>query len=151
MNKIEMIKIEMTKALKSVPQEKKRLNTLRMLLAALEKEKVNLKLPSVEDLSDEDFNLVIQKELKMIEQEKQSLIDASRDTSNVEERKSVYIEFAPKQLSDEELTIIVQEKIESMGISSIKEQGKLMGVLSKELKGKTDLGRISGIIRSILK
>jgi uncharacterized protein YqeY len=151
MNKIELIKTEMTKALKSVPQEKKRLNTLRMLLAALEKEKVNLKLSSVEELTEEDFNLVIQKELKMIEQEKQSLIDANRDTSNVEERKSVYVEFAPKQLSDEDLIRIVQEKIASMGISSIKEQGKLMGVLSKELKGKTDLGRISGIIRTILK
>jgi uncharacterized protein YqeY len=144
------IKAEMVKAMKAKPKQTTRLNMLRFILSSLENEKVKLKLGTVEDLTAVDYNIVLLKELDVLEQEEKVFAEAGRDLENIIERKNILLEFAPKQFSKEELTVIVQEKINTLGITSIKEQGKLLGVLSKELKGIVFLGKLPSIIRTIL-
>jgi len=64
---------------------------------------------------------------------------------------NVLKEFLPAQLSDEELTKFVKKIIETLGASSIKDMGKVMGVASKQLAGKADGRSISTKVKDLLK
>lgn len=148
MSKVLKVKNEIKEAMKT--KNKVRLEALRMLLSALQKKQIELKISEVDYLTDAQLEDVVVKELKMLEQEKESLINAKRDTEKVETQIEVLNEFAPVYMSEVELNGYISEKIIELGITSIKEKGKLMGVISKELKGKADLSKVNGMISSIL-
>jgi uncharacterized protein len=59
-------------------------------------------------------------------------------------------EFLPQMLSDDEVKAIVQQKIAELNITSPKEMGKLMGVLTKELAGKADGKLVADIVKQSL-
>ena len=59
-------------------------------------------------------------------------------------------EYLPKQLSDEELTAALREIIASVGATSPKEMGKVMGVASKQLAGKAEGKAISAKVKELL-
>lgn len=56
----------------------------------------------------------------------------------------------PKQLNDKEVVTIVRKVIESVGATSIKEMGKIMASVKKELAGRTDMSKVSAIVKSNL-
>lgn len=149
MKKSEIILKDMRESMKSGDKEK--LIILRLLVSSLENEKVNKKLSTIDELKDEDVITIVQKQVKLLDQEIESLIKADRDTTRVVSQKSVVSAYLPKQLSEQELEDYINNKINELNISSLGEQGKLMGILSKELKGKADLGLVSKIVRSTLK
>ena len=86
----------------------------------------------------------------MLGQEKESLLNANRDTEKVDLQIAVVNEFAPVYLSDSEVLSYLKETVSKLGITSIKEKGKLMGVVSKDLKGKADMGKVNKLIVEIL-
>lgn len=63
---------------------------------------------------------------------------------------AVIEEYLPKQLSDEELTAALREIIASVGATSPKEMGKVMGVVSKQLAGKAEGKAISAKVKDLL-
>ena len=58
--------------------------------------------------------------------------------------------YLPAQLSDEELKSTIQQIIQNLGVTSIKEMGKVMGAASKQLQGKAEGGRISAVVKELL-
>ncbi|MBN1351533.1 GatB/YqeY domain-containing protein [candidate division KSB1 bacterium] len=58
--------------------------------------------------------------------------------------------YLPRQLSEEELSQVIDEAIQKAGASSIKDVGKVMSILMKELKGKADGKKIQELVRSKL-
>lgn len=58
--------------------------------------------------------------------------------------------FLPKQLTDEELKAEVMEIIDTVGATSPKDMGKVMGVASKKLSGGADGKRISAMVKTLL-
>lgn len=58
--------------------------------------------------------------------------------------------YLPAQLSDEELKSAIQQIIQTLGVTSIKEMGKVMGAASKQLQGKAEGGRISSVVKELL-
>ena len=58
--------------------------------------------------------------------------------------------FLPAKLTDEELTAALKEIIARTGASSMKDMGKVMGVASKELAGRTDGSAISAKVKELL-
>ena len=58
--------------------------------------------------------------------------------------------YLPKQMEDAELTAIIKAIIEKTGATSIKEMGKVIGLVSKELAGKADGRLISDKVKSLL-
>lgn len=149
MSKVLKIKEDMKIALKE--KNKDKLTALRMLISSLEKEKVEKKLDSVEKLSDSDVDVVIQKEIKKLDQELEGLEKAGRDVSSVVKQKESLLVYLPKQLSEEEVKTYVETKVKELGIESKKQMGQLMGILSKELKGKADMKLVSTIVNNVLK
>ena len=58
--------------------------------------------------------------------------------------------FLPKQLSLEELEIEIKNIITEVGAESLKDLGKVMGVASKSLAGKSDGKSISEMVKKLL-
>jgi len=63
---------------------------------------------------------------------------------------AVIEKFLPKQLSEAEVTEAVKAIIAEVGATSAKDMGKVMGVATKQLAGKTDGKVISAIVKSLL-
>jgi len=63
---------------------------------------------------------------------------------------AVIEKFLPKQLSEAEVTDAVKAIIAEVGATSAKDMGKVMGVATKQLAGKTDGKVISAIVKSLL-
>lgn len=63
---------------------------------------------------------------------------------------AVIEKFLPKQLSEAEVTEVVKAIIAEVGATSAKDMGKVMGVATKQLAGKTDGKVISAIVKSLL-
>ena len=58
--------------------------------------------------------------------------------------------FLPKQLSEEETKKICKEIIESIGASSIKDMGKIMGQLKQKYSDSVDFSKVNTIVKSLL-
>ena len=92
---------------------------------------------------------------RMIKQRKDSFEQFSAqgrtDLADVEVAQMKVIEqFLPKQLSAEELESEIKAIISDTGAESIKDLGKVMGVASKALAGKSDGKSISEMVRKLL-
>jgi len=92
---------------------------------------------------------------RMIKQRKDSyeqfMAQGRTDLAEVEEAQSKVIEkFLPKQLSAEELELEIKKIISETGAQSIKDLGKVMGVASKALAGKSDGKSISEMVKKLL-
>ena len=66
------------------------------------------------------------------------------------EQAAVIERFLPKQLSEAEIEEVVDKVIAQTGAENMKDMGKVMGMVTKELAGKADGKTISGIVRSKL-
>lgn len=91
----------------------------------------------------------------MIKQRQDSFdqyIKANRAELAEDEKREIEIltQYMPKQLNDEEVVAIVQKAIESVGATSMKEMGKIMASVKKELAGRTDMSKVSAIVKSNL-
>ena len=63
------------------------------------------------------------------------------------EQAKVISQFLPEQLSESEIEKVVTETISKVGAEGMKDMGKVMGIVSKELAGKADGKTISGIVQ----
>jgi uncharacterized protein YqeY len=62
----------------------------------------------------------------------------------------VISQFLPDALSEEEIEKVVVMTIENIGAEGMKDMGKVMGIVSKELAGQADGKTISNIVRAKL-
>lgn len=70
--------------------------------------------------------------------------------SKEKEELDILKEFLPQQLSEAELTVRIQAIIEQTGASSMRDMGKVMGMVNKALAGKADGKTISTIVKNQL-
>lgn len=104
------------------------------------------------EMSDTDEIKIIQ---KLVKQRKDSAAifkeQGREDLAEPELAQVAVIEkFLPAQLSADEIEKVVVEIIESSGASDMKDMGKVMGMVSKQLAGQADGKTISGIVRAKL-
>jgi hypothetical protein len=73
------------------------------------------------------------------------------DLASVEQKElEVIEEFLPKQLTEGEVTDIIKAAVAKLGATTIKDMGKVMGAVSKDLAGKADNKLIADIIKAQL-
>lgn len=131
-------------------KDEKALRSLRAIKAAILLAKTSEGAGG--DLKEEDEVKLLQKLLKS---RKDSLeiynAQSRRDLAVKEEEEIAIIEkFLPAQMSQEELKIILQKIISDTGASSPADMGKVMGVATKQLAGKTDGKSISTMVKELL-
>ena len=105
-----------------------------------------------ENPDDSEITKLLQKLVKQRKESASIFRDQGRvDLAESEEAQiEVISQFLPEQLSVEEVEKVVYEVIHSVGASSMKEMGKVMGMANKKLAGKTDGKLIAQIVKKRL-
>ena len=140
------IQEEVKTALKS--GEKFRASTLRLIVSALKLEEKN----KAKALTDNEALEIL---TKMIKQRKDSISQfetANRMELAQKEKDEIEIiqNYLPEQLSEEELSVLINEVIKEINAESIKDMGKVMGILKPKITGKSDAGIASGLVKKLL-
>ena len=144
------LKPQLTNDMKSSMKsgDKHRLGVVRLILAAIKQIEVDerIELDNTRILSVLD---------KMAKQRRESISQfgaANRDDLVAIEQAEIEIikEYLPEALSDSEINDLVEQSIVATGAESIKDMGKLMGVLKPQLQGRADMGKVSQLIKSRL-
>lgn len=105
-----------------------------------------------DELSDEEELQIIRKLIKQRLDSAQIYKEQNRDDLYKPEiaQAEVLKEYLPPQMETSEVKEIVKRIIQETGVSSMKEMGKIMGIASKEMQGKTDNKTISEAIKHLL-
>lgn len=141
------LRTEIEKAIKS--GDKIRLQTLRGLIASIQEKEV-AKRP--EKITEDDELAIL---LSSVKKRKESIElfkkGGRNDLLEIETSElKILEEFLPKQLSEGEVLIEVKKIIDQIGAASAKDFGKVMGIASKELKGKAEGKIISDCVKKLL-
>jgi uncharacterized protein len=128
--------------------EKDRLAVIRLLQAAIKQREVDERIT----LDDAQVTSVLE---KMIKQRKESVVafekGARADLVAKENAEIAVLQpYLPAQLSDAELDALIAEAIASTGAASIKDMGKVMGIVKSKAAGKADMGAVGARIKSKL-
>lgn len=129
-------------------QDKERLTVIRMVKGAIQMEELNVK----HELTDDEVISIVAKQIKtrkesIVEFEKGNRTDLIKKT---ESEIKILEDYMPEQLSMEEVNEIIDKVFDEVKPESVKDMGKLMGKLTPLLKGKTDMGLVSSIIKEKL-
>ena len=147
----EKIKEQFNNALKS--KNKTLVSTFRLILAAIkERDIANRTSGKKEDVKDQEIIKVLRK-MKKQRQDSADLYKKGerQELLEVEEEEIKIIDtFLPKQLSEEETKKICKEIIESVGASSIKDMGKIMGSLKQKYSDSIDFSKANIIVKGLL-
>jgi len=140
------IQADMVTAMKA--KDKGRTSVLRLMMSAIKQVEVDERI----DLDDDRIIQIID---KMCKQRKESILQFGKanrdDLIKVEEDELVILtEYLPAALSPEEIDNFINDAITKTGASSIKEMGKVMGILKPQLQGRADMGSVSQKIKSRL-
>jgi uncharacterized protein YqeY len=128
--------------------DKERLAIIRLMTSAMKQIEVDERV----ELDDARIIAILD---KMVKQRRESIAQfktAGRDDLVKQESFEIDViqEFLPQALSEEEVSNIITRAIEQTGASSIKDMGKVMGVVKPQIIGRGDMGEISSRIKSIL-
>ena len=147
----EKINEQFHNALKS--KNKTLVSTFRLILAAIkERDIANRTSEKKEEIKDQEIIKVLLK-MKKQRQDSADLYKKGerQELLEVEEAEIKIINtFLPKQFSEEETKKICKEIIESTGVSSIKDMGKIMGSLKQKYSDSIDFSKANTIVKGLL-
>ena len=146
------IKIEkkLNEALKT--KDKKTYSTLRLVVAAIKDTMIAKKIRDKQTLPDNELILLLKKMVKQRNDSCDAYRKGGRNELLENEMSEIKIinEFLPKQLSEEETKQICLDTIKTVGASSVKDMGKVMGALKKQYSDVLDFSKVSKIIKDNL-
>lgn len=131
-------------------RDKVRLETLRNIKKVFLEAKT---APGANDtLEDADAFKILQKLAKQGRESARTYTDNGRqDLADAELAQAAVIEeYLPKQLGEDEIEAEVRKVIADTGVQSMKDMGKVMGIVSKQLAGRADGRAISAVVKRLL-
>lgn len=144
------LKEDLMKALKEAMQNKDALKkeTITMLRAAI----LQVEKDGQKELNESEMQVIVAKEVK---KRKESIVDFEKGgrldiVEQLNKEIAILSEYLPEQLTEEEITNIVKDTINSVGATSMKDMGKVMGALRDKTAGKADGKLVSDIVKAEL-
>ena len=133
-------------------KDKVRLETVRSIKKVILEKEVSVRPQGQESLTESQETEVLVQQAKQRREALEMFRQAGRDDLVEQQVQELAIieEYLPKQLSDEEVGAVVDEVMASVGASSIKDMGKVMGAVMQQLKGKADGQKIQAIVKAKL-
>ena len=128
--------------------DKPRLGVIRLILAAIKQREVDerITLDDTQVLAALD-KMIKQRRESVVQFEKGGRVDlVAQETAEIK----VIQAYMPAQLSDAELDQLVADAVKASGAASIKDMGKVMGILKPQVQGKADMSAVSARIKSKL-
>jgi len=134
-------------------KNKSLISTFRLILAAIkERDIANRSEGKKEEVKDPEIIKVLRK-MKKQRQDSADLYKKGdrKELLEIEESEIKIIDtFLPKQLNEEETKKICKEIIESLGASSLKDMGKIMGALKQKYSDSIDFSKVNVIVKGLL-
>ena len=129
-------------------KDKARLGVVRMTLAAIKQLEVDERI----ELDDARITAVIDKMIKQRRDSVAQFQDAGRDELAAIETAEIGVlqDYMPPAMSDAEIAAAIDKAITDTSANSMKDMGKVMGILKPLLQGRADLGAVSGTIKQKL-
>jgi uncharacterized protein YqeY len=125
--------------------EKERLGVIRMVTAAIKQREVDERIT----LDDAQVVAVLE---KMVKQRKESVVQfeaGNRPDLVARENAEITLlqTYLPKQLSDAELDALIADALAATGATSIKDMGKVMGIIKGQAQGQADMAVVGAKIK----
>jgi hypothetical protein len=129
-------------------RDEARLSSLRMLWAAIQRREVDERIT----LDDSQVLAVTEKQIRQSREAVEQFQKGNRpDLAEKENRDiAVWSAYLPAQASDDEIDKLVSEAISATGAASIKDMGKVVGILKTKLQGRADMAKVSGKVKAKL-
>ena len=126
--------------------------TLRLIVSAIKDAEIAGRSKGQKEIKDGDITVILKKMIKQRNESCEVYKKAGRTELLESETKEINVinTFLPKQLSEEETKKICEEVIKSVGASSMKDMGKVMGALKSKHADTLDFSKVSGIIKGLL-
>ncbi len=147
---LQQLESDMKDAMRS--KDRVRLQTIRLVRAAIKQIEIDSRTAGVSEVTDEDAVSVLQKQAKQRRDSITQFRNAGRDDlADTELAELAIIEsYLPEQLSEDKIRSTVEAVIAGTGANSMKDMGKVMGPAMNELKGRADGGIVQRIVRELL-
>ena len=129
-------------------KDKPRLGVIRLALAAIKQREVDERI----ELDDTQLLAVIDKMVKQRRDSAQQFTDADRPELADQENFEIGVlqDYLPAALDETELDALITKAITDSGAGSMKEMGKVMGILKPQVQGRADMGAVSQRIKALL-
>mgnify|MGYP005991086383 CR=1 FL=1 len=144
------IEDKLNEALKA--KDKNTYPTLRLVVSAIKDAEIAGRTKGQKEMLDSDITAILKKMIKQRNESCEVYKKAGRIELLENENKEIQVinTFLPKQLSEEDTKKICEEAIKSSGASSMKDMGKVMGVLKSKHADTLDFSKVSSIIKKLL-
>ena len=145
------IEKKLNEALKA--KDKSTYPTLRLVVSAIKDAEIASRTKGEKEISDSEVTSILKKMIKQRNESCEVYKKAGRNELLENETKEIEVinVFLPKQLNDEETKKICEDVIKSSGASTMKDMGKVMGILKSQNTDTLDFSKVSSIIKDLLK
>lgn len=128
--------------------DKARLAVIRLMLSEMKQVEVDERI----ELDDTRVLGILD---KMVKQRRESISQFQKgDRNDLAEKEQAEIDiisdFLPQALSEKEIETIINNALSESGAASMKDMGKVMGIVKPQITGRADMGAVSGKIKSLL-
>ena len=126
--------------------------TLRLVVSAIKDAEIAGRTKGQKEISDSEITIILKKMIKQRNESCEVYKKAERNELLESETKEIEVisVFLPKQLSESETKKICEEAIKAVGADSMKDMGKVMGVLKSKHADSLDFSKVSSIIKELL-
>ena len=144
------IEEKLNEALKA--KDKNTYPTLRLVVSAIKDSEIAGRTKGQKEISDSDITTILKKMIKQRNESCEVYKKAGRNELLENETKEIEVinAFLPKQLSEDETKKICADVVKSVGASSMKDMGKVMGALKSKHSDTLDFSKVSSIIKELL-
>ena len=147
-------KIEADLQLALKEKNKITISTLRLMIAGIKDKDIAFRSKdNKEGIKEDDIKQLLKKMIKQRNESIEIYKKGNRNDLLDIEKKEVQIisKFLPKQFGEEETNKICKETINKVGATSVKDMGKIMGMLKKNYADVLDFSRAGLILKNMLK
>ncbi|MBE6443224.1 MAG: GatB/YqeY domain-containing protein [Alphaproteobacteria bacterium] len=149
-----MLREDLQNALKTAMLAKDTVTTsaVRMIIAGQKEKDVEARGKGAKEATDAELMAMMQGMIKQRNDSIKMYIDGNRPELAEKEKAEIAIieRFLPKQMTEDEIETVIKDIIVEVGASSMKDMGKIMGVLKAKYAGQLDMGKANGIIKASL-
>lgn len=133
-------------------RDTRRVNTLRLINAAIKDRDIAARGEGKESVSDDDVLAILQKMVKQREESAAIYEKAGRSDLLDQETEEIAIirEFLPQPLGPGELEAAIRDAIAETGAQGLRDMGKVVGVLRAKYPGRIDFGEASKQVKAAL-
>ena len=133
-------------------KDKKTYPTLRLIVSAIKDAEIAGRSKGEKDIKDSDIIALLKKMIKQRNESCEVYKKAGRTELLDNENREIEVinKFLPNQLSEEETKKVCEETIKSVGATSMRDMGKIMGVLKSKHADSLDFSKVSTILRGLL-